>query len=169
MWLTLNLALIIQRLSRNYIYIYIYIWIFILVGCFHVPPGLRLPQVEEHWCIGLRSWKSAKALILNLALIIQRLSRNYIYIYLFIWMFILVGCFLVPPGVRLPQVEEHWYIGLRSWKSAKALILNLAQVIQRFSRNILPFNLTYPVRCLRVPPRVRIPRAEDHRSDLHTV
>jgi hypothetical protein len=53
-WLTLNLALIIQCLARKNIYIYIYIYIVCSFNftyplrCLRVPPGVRVPQVEYH-------------------------------------------------------------------------------------------------------------------------
>jgi hypothetical protein len=50
LWLTLNLALIIQRVLRNNMYIYFFSPILLIpITCFRVPPGLRLSQVEDHW------------------------------------------------------------------------------------------------------------------------
>jgi hypothetical protein len=42
------------------------------------------------------------------------------------------------------------------------LTLNLTLIIQCLSQNNNFFNCTYPVRCFRVPPGVRVPRVEGH-------
>jgi hypothetical protein len=46
LWLNLNLALIIQCLSRNNIYFFNFTY---PLRCLRVPPGVHVPQVEYHW------------------------------------------------------------------------------------------------------------------------
>jgi hypothetical protein len=60
LWTTLNLALIIQCLSRNNILFYFYIpcKVFSHTPCLRVTPGVCVPQVQNHWS-GTHRWSLA--------------------------------------------------------------------------------------------------------------
>jgi hypothetical protein len=51
LWITLDLALIIQCLSWNNSFFFFFFNFTYHIICFRVPPGARVPQVEHHWPI----------------------------------------------------------------------------------------------------------------------
>jgi hypothetical protein len=96
LWLTVNLALIILCLSWNNVFIFLNFTY--PLRCLCVPPGVRVPQVEYHWCNKYRVFpkNSSQLVLFNGDCLLWGRSWTFIH-----WQFILTSGLkrLTPPSV----------------------------------------------------------------------